>query len=112
MITITERDSLLLPNSRTARFVGAENHAEISLFWVNAAPGTGPDFHWHPYSETWVILGGEARVETSEDHLLAQPGQIVTVPTETVHRFRCHGDQYLQMLCIHASPTIIQEFVS
>lgn len=111
MITITSRDTLLLPRSLTARFDGSDHHADVSLFWVDSPAGKGPDFHWHPYTETWVVLQGVACIEAGDDDLQAEPGHIVTVPAETIHRFRARGPENLQMLCIHASPTIIQEFV-
>lgn len=112
MITVTSRASLRLPASGTARYDGADHQADVSLFWVDGPPGAGPDFHWHPYTETWVVLQGAARIEAGDDSLLAQTGQIVTVPAYTVHRFRSCGTENLQMLCIHASAVIIQEFVA
>lgn len=112
MITIAHREDLLLANSLTALFIGAEHQSDISLFWVDSPPGRGPEFHWHPYTETWVVLSGEAHIQTNDDELQASSGNIVTVPAETTHRFRSVGEENLRMLCIHASPTIIQEFVS
>lgn len=111
MITVTNRDAVKLPDSGTARFTGADHQADVSFFWVNSPPGSGPEFHWHPYTETWVVLHGEVLIETQDDQLRAHPGDIVTVTAETIHRFRVQGETNLQMVCIHASPTIIQEFV-
>ncbi len=111
MITVTNREALQSPRSQTALFTGAEHQAGISFFWVNTHPGGGPEFHWHPYTETWVVLHGEVLIETQEDQLYAHPGDIVTVTTKTVHRFRAQGETNLHMVCIHASPTIIQEFI-
>lgn len=111
MITVSQRDDLLLPGSPTALYEGCDHGAGVSLFWVDSPPGNGPDFHWHPYTETWVVLQGEARIEAGEARLRARAGQVVTISAETVHRFRSCGTGNLQMLCIHDSPTIIQEFV-
>lgn len=111
MITVTNRDNLRLLGSPTAMYEGRDHGAGVSLFWVDSPPGSGPDFHWHPYTETWVVLQGEARIEAGEDRLRARTGYVVTIPAETVHRFRSCGSGNLQMLCIHASPTIIQTFV-
>ena len=112
MITTVDRDTLRLPGSPTARYVGSDHGADVSLFWVDTPPGKGPDLHWHPYTETWVVLHGEAHIEAGEDSLRARAGDVVTVPAETVHRFRNCGTEDLEMLCIHASPTIVQEFVA
>ncbi|MCF2585845.1 cupin domain-containing protein [Brevibacterium sp. UCMA 11752] len=112
MITITDRNQTLLPGSATAKFIGAEHGADISFFWVDVQAGKGPDLHWHPYTETWVVLAGEARIEADNETFEAHAGNIVTVVAETVHRFRSLGGDNLQMLCIHASPEIIQEFIA
>lgn len=112
MITITDRSALQLPGSPTARFEGADHGADVSLFWVRTPPGKGPDFHWHPYAETWVVLHGEVQIDAGDKQFMAQAGDIVTVPADTIHRFRNLGAVDLEMLCVHASPTIIQEFVT
>lgn len=111
MITVTNRDNLRLLGSPTAMYEGRDHGAGVSLFWVDAGPGDGPDPHWHPYAETWVVLHGEVRIEAGEDRLRARAGDVITIPAKTVHRFRSCGTGNLQMLCIHASPMIIQEFV-
>lgn len=111
MITVTDRAALRSPGSPTARYEGRDHSADVSLFWVNAPPGSGPELHRHPYTETWVVLQGEARIDAGDEQLRAHAGQIVTVPAETAHRFRNGGTGDLEMVCIHASPTIIQEFV-
>lgn len=111
MITVTSRADLRLPGSCTARYEGTNHGADVSLFWVDNQPGAGPDPHWHPYTETWVVVQGEALIEAGEQTVRAHAGQIVTVPANTVHRFRNCGTEALQMVCIHASATIIQEFI-
>lgn len=111
MITVTNREAVLLPDSSTGLFTGADHEADVSFFWVDAAPGTGPEFHWHPYTETWVVLHGEVRIETPDEQLNAGQGDIVTVSAETVHRFRNRGETNLRMLCIHPSSRVIEEFI-
>jgi mannose-6-phosphate isomerase-like protein (cupin superfamily) len=111
MLTVTKREALEPSQSQTALFTGADHNADVSFFWVDTPPGGGPEFHWHPYAETWVVLHGQVLIETQDDKLNASPGDIVTVSAETVHRFRNHGDDQLRMLCIHPSPKIIEEFV-
>ncbi len=111
MITVSDREDLRLPGSATARFQGIEHGSDVSLFWVRTPPGAGPDRHWHPYTETWVVVGGEVRIEAGEVTHEAGPGAIVTVPAQTIHRFRNIGTTTLEMVCIHASPEIIQDFV-
>ncbi|GAA1504582.1 mannose-6-phosphate isomerase-like protein (cupin superfamily) [Agromyces terreus] len=101
-------DLLLNPASRTRRFVGAEHGSGISYFFVDYETGQGTDLHWHPYPETWVVLEGEASLSIGERRFTARVGDTATVPTGVWHRFTNPGEGRLKMLCIHASPVIIQ----
>lgn len=58
------------------------------------------------------MLHGQVQIEADEEEFIAQAGNIITVPANTVHRFRNIDNTELEMLCIHASPTVIQEFVT
>lgn len=111
MITITDRESLRLSPGGTARFEGSDHRAGISFFWVDSEPGSGPDRHVHPYSETWVVLDGTAAIEADGRELFAGTGSVVTATAGTVHRFRSVGSRRLEMICIHASASIIQTFI-
>jgi|SRR5690625_573076 len=112
MITIANREAVQTPDSITALFTGADHHADISFFWVDSPPGEGQEFHWHPYAETWVVLHGEALIDTQiEDTRRAYPGDIVTISAETIHRYRTGGDDNLRMICIHPSPQVQEEFI-
>ncbi len=110
MITVTSRRELLGPGARTALFVGQEHGAGVSFFWVDVPPGGGPRRHHHPYTETWVVLRGEVRVTADDEDVSAVAGDVITVTAGTEHRFRGAGEGNLEMLCIHDSPTVIQEF--
>ena len=112
MITVTDRSETLLPGSATAKFIGTEHGSDISFFWVDTPPGAGPGLHWHPYTETWVVLSGEVTVTADDEVVHAEAGNIVTVGAKTAHKFRNTGEDNLQMLCVHASPEIIQEFLT
>ena len=61
-------------------FEGADHGSQISLFVVDAAPGTGPRLHRHPYSETFVVS------------------------TQTPHGFKSLGPERLKLVAIHAAP--------
>ncbi len=96
---------------RSRRFVGADHGADVSYFYVENQPGEGPGLHWHPYSETWVVLEGNARITVGEESLVARAGDTATGPARVPHRFTNIGDGVLRILGIHASPTIIQTFL-
>ncbi|MCS5719375.1 cupin domain-containing protein [Herbiconiux sp. CPCC 205763] len=112
MMTVTHREQLRQNRTGTALFVGADHGSGVSVFWVDTAPGGGPDTHWHPYTETWFVLKGEAMIVGDGRELRAGPGAIVTVTANTRHQFRSVGVENLEMVCIHASPQVIQEFAS
>ncbi len=105
---IVPADALRIGTGRTRRFVGAEHGANVSYFWVDNEPGEGPGLHWHPYTETWVVLEGTARITMGDRELVAGPGDTATVPAGVWHRFVNAGTDRLKVLCIHASAVIVQ----
>ena len=94
--------------TRTARFDGENYGAGASFFYVNNDPGQGTGLHWHPYSETWVVIDGRVLFVVDGEELEATDDAIASIPPETPHKFTNIGDGRLRMLCIHASPRIIQ----
>jgi mannose-6-phosphate isomerase-like protein (cupin superfamily) len=93
----------------TITFEGEPHGSGVSFFLVNSEPGAGPDLHRHPYSETWIVRSGRARFTADGEELEAGPGDIVVVGAETPHMFKNVGDDRLEIVCIHASPRMIQE---
>ena len=93
----------------TVKFEGEPYGSGVSLFLVNNEPGAGPDLHRHPYSETWIVRSGKVRMTADGDDLEAGPGDIVVVTSETHHKFKNIGTEKLDIICIHASPRMIQE---
>jgi mannose-6-phosphate isomerase-like protein (cupin superfamily) len=93
----------------TVTFEGESHGSGVSFFLVNNEPGNGPDLHRHPYSETWIVRSGQARITADGQDLEAGPGDIVVVTPETPHKFKNVGTGRLDIVCIHASPQMIQE---
>ncbi|MGO7983565.1 cupin domain-containing protein, partial [Rhizobium johnstonii] len=77
-------------------------------FFVDAEPGQGPDLHWHPYTETWFVIEGTARIPIGDEKLVASADDTETVPAGVWHGFKNVGTDRLRVICIHASDTIIQ----
>ena len=107
-LAVIPGDSLRIGASRTRRFVGRDHGAGISYFYVDNEPGEGPGLHWHPYTETWVVIEGTARFTTGDHTFEASEGDTATVPTGLWHGFKNIGTSRLRMLCIHASDVIVQ----
>lgn len=93
----------------TVKFEGEPYGGEVSFFLVNNEPGAGPDLHRHPYSETWIIRSGNGLFTAGKESIAAGPGDILVVSAGTPHKFKNTGDGRLEVICIHASPCIIQE---
>jgi mannose-6-phosphate isomerase-like protein (cupin superfamily) len=93
----------------TVTFEGEPYGSAVSFFLVNNEPGAGPDLHRHPYSETWIVRSGKARITADGEELEAGPGDIIVVTAETPHKFKNIGTERLDIVCIHSSPRIIQE---
>ncbi len=83
-----------------------------SFFLVNNEPGAGPHLHRHPYSETWIVLSGKARITADGEDIQAGSGDIVVVSPETPHKFKNIGADRLDIICIHASPlSLISQYI-
>jgi mannose-6-phosphate isomerase-like protein (cupin superfamily) len=111
MVVIAKEDDLRIGSGRTARFEGEAYGSGVSFFHVHNTEGQGPGAHVHPYSETWVVLAGEALFRTADGEGTARQGDVVVVGAGTAHAFRAVGPEPLRMMCIHASPRIEQDFL-
>jgi mannose-6-phosphate isomerase-like protein (cupin superfamily) len=108
VIRAGERD---VSPGRTVTFEGEPYGSGVSFFLVDNEPGQGPGLHRHPYSETWIVRSGEALITADGEEIEAGPGDIVVVGPETPHKFRNSGTERLDIVCIHASPRMIQEWL-
>ncbi len=95
----------------TGNLRGAEHGATISVILDDSEPGHGPRLHKHPYDETWVVIDGNLTFQAGEDHLAAGPGDIVIVPPEMPHKFTNDGPGRCHLVCIHANPTFVTEWL-
>jgi mannose-6-phosphate isomerase-like protein (cupin superfamily) len=109
--SVVAGSDIRIGNSSSRRFEGAAHGAHVSYFYVENQPGQGPGMHWHPYSETWVVLEGTARITVGDETFIAEAGDTATGPAFVPHRFTNIGEGMLRIIGIHASPTIIQTFL-
>lgn len=58
------------------------------IFEMEAAEGSGPPPHAHPWSEAYFVLEGEADVFLDGRHLSARSGCFLQIPAGTVHAHR------------------------
>ncbi|MGO4404211.1 cupin domain-containing protein [Bosea sp. RAF48] len=111
MATMIDSDILRSGASRTARFEGGGYGSQVSFFLVDNEPGQGPGLHVHPYSETWVVRAGEAEFTVGAERIRAKAGTIVVGPPGIPHKFVNIGTGRLELVCIHASEAIVQDWI-
>jgi mannose-6-phosphate isomerase-like protein (cupin superfamily) len=93
----------------TVEFEGEPYGAGVSFFLGNLQPGKGPGLHQHPYSETFIVLSGQAAMVVDGKEVVAGAGDIAVIGPATPHRFTAIGDQRLDMVCVHASDHFVIE---
>src|SRR5215217_8093482 len=91
-------------DATSGSFEGAGHESDVSLFVVDKTPGEGPSLHRHPYSETFVVLGGRGRFELDGKQVEARAGDVVVAPAGAAHGFTSLGPERLQLVAIHAAP--------
>ncbi|HWD84924.1 MAG TPA: cupin domain-containing protein [Solirubrobacteraceae bacterium] len=89
----------------TKRIEGAEHGATISLILDSSEAGQGPRLHRHPYDETWVVIEGSVEFQAADE------GDVVMMPADAPHKFTNHGPGRSRLVCIHASPRVIGEWL-
>lgn len=99
------------PNATGGHFNGADHGSPVSAFVVDAGAGEGPSLHWHPYTETFIVLAGRARFQRGDDEIDARAGDLVVVPALTLHRFESLGPAPLRLVAIHDAPRLHSVFV-
>jgi quercetin dioxygenase-like cupin family protein len=95
----------------TGNLEGGEHGATVSVILDDSEPGHGPRLHRHPYDETWVVVAGNLTFQSGNEHLAAGPGDIVIVPRDVPHKFTNDGPDRCKLVCIHASPTFVTEWL-
>ncbi len=90
---------------------GAEHGAAISLILDRSEPGQGPRLHRHPYDETWVVQEGHLTFQLGEERFEVRAGDIVIAPPDVPHKFTNDGPGRSNMVCIHANPTMVTEWL-
>src|SRR5881227_716927 len=90
---------------------GEDHGASISIILDHSEPGQGPRLHRHPYDETWVVHQGTLLFQLGDEQLEVGSGDIVIAPPNVPHKFTNQGPGRSNMVCIHASPKMITEWL-
>jgi mannose-6-phosphate isomerase-like protein (cupin superfamily) len=90
---------------------GKDHGASVSLILDESEPGQGPRLHRHAYDETWVVQEGTVSFEVGDERFTARPGDVAIVRPGVPHKFTNDGPGRSRIVCIHASPTIVGEWL-
>ncbi len=102
-----------MTDHRTAfEAIGDDMGARVSVIGVDAAPGTGPRLHRHPYEEVFVVLEGEATFTLGDRQRVAHAGEVVVAPAGVPHRFVNSGATRLRQVDVHVSPRFETEWLA
>jgi quercetin dioxygenase-like cupin family protein len=99
------------PGATSGTFLGEGHRSDVSVFVVDMAPGRGPRLHRHPYSETFVVLGGRGRFRLDGRDVEAAEGDVVVAPARAPHGFTSLGPENLRLVAIHAAPSMDTEWL-
>ena len=94
-----------------ATLKGENSGATISLILDHSEPGHGPRLHRHTYDETWVVIEGNLTFQVDDTQQQAGPDDIVIVPPGAAHKFTNAGPGPSHLVCIHANPTMVTEWL-
>ena len=91
----------------------ADTNGEYTLIEVSLALGGGvPMAHTHPYqSETFEVLEGELSMKAGRDKLVAETGDIISVPPREVHTFWNASDSVVRFRCTVAPALGFERFI-
>jgi mannose-6-phosphate isomerase-like protein (cupin superfamily) len=90
---------------------GIDHGATISLILDQSEPGHGPRLHRHPYDETWVVEEGRLTFQLGDEQLEVASGDIVIAAAGVAHKFTNNGPGRSKLVCIHANPTMVTEWL-
>jgi quercetin dioxygenase-like cupin family protein len=90
---------------------GGTHGATVSVILDGSEPGGGPRLHRHPYDETWVVVEGNLTFQAGDERHVATTGDIVVVPRDAPHKFTNDGPGRSNMVCIHAHPSFVTEWL-
>ena len=67
---------------------GDETGGAYEIFELEAPEGNGPPPHAHPWSESYLVVEGEADVFVNGSHSIAKPGCFYQIPAGTKHCYK------------------------
>ena len=79
--------------------------ANLTVTWVEVQPGAKQPFHQHLPEQIYVIIQGQGKMRVGDDYQDVAVGDIVYVPSETIHGLENTDDEVL-MYVSAATPVL------
>jgi mannose-6-phosphate isomerase-like protein (cupin superfamily) len=104
--------SQLADSPRSFLFNGKlHGQTNVSFIHIEMPPGEGPRLHRHAYDEVFVVLEGSATFTVGDETVKAVAGDVVVGPANVPHKFINDGPGILKQVDIHATDTILTEWL-
>ena len=97
-----ERDGLV---SRILWHEGDLPETQLTVTWVEVAPGSGQRSHSHEPEQVYVIVRGRGRMKVGDEELVVVEGDLIHIPPDTLHRIENLADEVLTYLSA-ATPAV------
>ena len=97
-----ERDGLV---SRILLHRGDLPESQLTVTWVEVAPGSGQRPHSHAPEQVYVIVRGRGRMKVGDEEVVVGEGDLIHIPPETLHGIENLADEVLTYVSA-ATPTV------
>ncbi len=87
-----ERDGLV---SRILLHEGDSPESQLTVTWVDVAPGSGQRPHSHAPEQVYVIVRGRGRMKVGGEERVVVEGDLIHIPPHTLHGIENASDEVL-----------------
>jgi len=83
---------------------------KLAITWVDVKPGSGQTPHKHFPEQVYVIIKGEGRMRVGNEEEKVMEGDLVYIPSNTVHSIRNISDKDLSYISASTPTFNIRSF--
>ena len=97
-----ERDGLV---SHILLHAGDLPETQLTITWVDVAPGSGQRPHSHAPEQVYVVVRGRGKMRIADEERLVDEGDLVYIPSDTLHGIENLSNEVLTYVSA-ATPTV------
>jgi mannose-6-phosphate isomerase-like protein (cupin superfamily) len=97
-----ERDGLV---SHILLHAGDVPETQLTITWVDVAPGSGQRSHSHAPEQVYVVVRGRGRMRVDDEERFVAEGGLVYIPPDTLHGIENLSNEVLTYVSA-ATPTV------